>query len=412
MFWTPYRLNALVSSVPNDKLIILDLANEYNRLWWKIDPSWKIYEGFFGKGWIYSFILNMGGKVPLNGVLDLYATMPAEALTYSKKKNLVGFGFAPEGIENNEIVYELLSDLGWTNKPIQLNTWLPEYCRQRYGAFPAEMKDAYDYFNKSCFRTFTDHPRFRYRLHPNIDFKSLVRDFQSDVHASTDFQKGVDSFLKCSPELKNSPLYTCDAIEFTTQFLGLKVDELLLKFRENPDKNRALLDEGLQLMSDIDRLLASHPTLSLKKWVHDARNFGDNQVESDYYESNAKRLITTWGKGFTVLDGYAARNWSGMVGDYYRQRWKLYYTSPKATRDQDLLDWEEQWIKTPYVSNSKPYDKPLEAAIDLFNKYNNGTLKSIPNVQKQIQVTLVYLKEEKIDRSFTGYNHIENNYRF
>ena len=33
LFWTPERLQALVSNVPDDKLMILDLANEYNKLW-------------------------------------------------------------------------------------------------------------------------------------------------------------------------------------------------------------------------------------------------------------------------------------------------------------------------------------------------------------------------------------------
>ena len=132
----------------------------------------------------------------------------------------------------------------------------------------------------------------------------------------------------------------------------------------------------------MDRLLATHPNHSLKRWVGFARNFGDNAQESDYYEANAKRLITTWTMGFTVLDDYSARTWSGMVGNYYLQRWKLYYNTPKAQRDKALLDWQEKWIQTPYVSNTKPYNIPLEAAVDLFNKYNNGVLKLIPNVQK------------------------------
>lgn len=382
IFWTPYRLNALMSSVPDDKLIVLDLANEYNKLWWKLDPSWKIYEGFFGKGWIYSFIPNMGGKVPLNGVLDLYASMPSEALQYKNKKNLVGFGFAPEGIENNEIIYELLSDIAWTDKPIDLNVWIPQYCKQRYGAFPKSMKEAFIYLNKSCYGSFGPHPRHRYQFHPNINFESLVPDFQNEVHSSEDFRNGVELFLNAAVDIKNAPLYTYDAIELVTQFLGIKVDMLLEQFREQPEKNKALLDEALQLMADMDRLLLSHPNHSLKQWVEFARNFGDNAEESKYYEANAKRLITTWSNGFTILDDYAARTWSGMVGDYYLKRWKLYYNTPKELRDKALLDWQENWIQTPYASDTKPFEKPLEVAIALFDKYKSGPLKSVPNVQR------------------------------
>jgi len=373
LFWTPDRLGALVSSVPDDKLIILDLANEYNRLWWKIDPSWKIYDGFFGKGWIYSFIPNMGGKVPLNGRLDLYATMAYEALQYENKKNLIGFGIAPEGIENNEIIYELLSDVAWSDKPVNLDDWIKGYCHQRYGGFPEDMKTAFGFLRKSCYGSFTDHPRFRFQLHPNIDFNSLVPDFQSDVHSSEEYTKAVGAFLSCRKDFQDNKLYVADAVELITQYLGLKADELFKQFRESNETDRASLKEGLQLLTDIDQLLASHPNHNLQRWVSFARKFGNNASESDYYEANAKRLITTWGKGFTVLDDYSARTWAGMVGDYYLQRWKLYYNSSKQMRDKDLLDWQEKWINTPYVSKSVPFEKPMDEVFRLFEKYHKNT---------------------------------------
>ena len=165
-FWTPERLGALVSEVPDDKLLILDMANEYNHDFWKIDPSWKMYDGFFGKKWIYSFIPNMGGKIPLNGKLETYASIPFDALNYENKRNLVGFGFAPEGIENNEIIYELLADIAWRKEKVDLDKWLKNYSIQRYGGYPKQMKVAYDRLQKSAYGTFTDHPMHRYQFRP------------------------------------------------------------------------------------------------------------------------------------------------------------------------------------------------------------------------------------------------------
>ena len=373
LFWTPQRLKALISSVPDDQLLILDMANEYNRLWWKIDPSWKMYDGFFGKKWIYSFIPNMGGKVPLNARLDLYASMPAEALNYPNKKNLVGFGFAPEGIENNEIVYELLSDIGWTSKVINLESWIDGYCRQRYGAYPERMKEAFHYLLKSCYGSFTDHPRFRYQLYPNLDYKAQPFDFQSDVHSSIDFQKGVEAFLECKNECANSLLYQYDAIELASQFLGLKVDEYLMNFREaSKCTDYKSLDQGLSLLNDIDRLLASHSNFQLQSWVDFARGFGNSSQEKDYYEMDAKRLITTWGKGVSVLDDYAARTWSGLIADYYIPRWKLFYEAKKENKDFDLPIWEENWINTPWKSSTKPFDNAVEEACVLVKKFSKN----------------------------------------
>jgi alpha-N-acetylglucosaminidase len=361
LFWTPERLHALVSKVPDDKLLILDLANEFNRLRWHIEASWKMYEGFFGKQWIYSFIPNMGGNTPLNGRLDLYASMPFEALNYPKKGNLIGFGFAPEGIENNEIVYELLTDVGWSNKEINLNEWIKKYCMKRYGAFPEKMKMAFDCFNASCYGNFISHPVHTYQYRP--DFNGVP------ISQSDDFRDGVQLFLECKDSCSNSKLYAVDAIEFTCQYLGLRADKLLQEFKTSGEKNYTLLDEALNIVADIDKLLESHPNFKLQNWTTYARNFGDNPAGQDYYESDARRLITTWGGG--ELNEYAPKTWSGIIRDYYIPRWRLYYDAKKRSVPFDMKAWEEQWIKSNRISKIQPFDNPLEAACKLFDEQND-----------------------------------------
>lgn len=358
LFWTPERLNAMMSKIPDDKLLILDMANEYNALFWKIDYSWKMYDGFFGKQWIYSFIPNMGGKVPLNGVLDYYAKAPAEALAFQNKKNLVGFGFAPEGIENNEIIYELLSDWGWTDSPIDLDRWVANYCKARYGGYSDKMKASYDLLRKSSLGTFTDHPRFGYQFRPESG--------KPTVHKSSEFNEAVKLFLACAEELSDEPLYRIDAIELSAQYLGLRVDEILKKAGEEKNKIESyrLYEEAINLMSKLDRLLAAHPNHKLSNWVNMARNYGDSPPEKLYYESNAKRLITTWGGG---VNEYSARTWNGLIGGYYAQRWKLWLEAQKAEEKFDLLAWEENWIQTPWIEKVKPFENPLKMAIELVN---------------------------------------------
>ncbi len=359
LFWTPERLHALVSKIPDDKLLVLDLANEYNRLWWKTEPSWKMYSGFFGKQWIYSFIPNMGGKMPLNGRLDLYATMPFEALRYPEKGNLVGFGFAPEGIENNEIIYELLSDVGWSKSEVDLSQWLRGYCIDRYGLYDNNMKKAYEYFNSSCFGSFTDHPRFKYQTRP--DSKN-----NGSVNKSDDFIKGVKYFLACRDSCADNDLYITDAIEFTCQYLGLEADRLLMRFQKKGEKDDADLKKALEIMAAIDRLLESHPNWRLEQWDSYARQWGDTPEEKAYYQSNARRLITTWG-GW--VNEYASKTWSGLIRDYYIPRWKLYNDAKKAGKEFKIKEWEENWINSTDISKIEPFKDPLNAAYELFVKF-------------------------------------------
>ena len=351
LFWTPERLNAMMSKIPDDKLLILDMANEYNALFWKIDYSWEMYKGFFGKQWIYSFIPNMGGKVPLNGVLEFYATAPKKALQYEDKGNLAGFGFAPEGIENNEVIYELLTDWGWQTNEINLDEWLEVYCKARYGAYPEKMKESWDLLRTSCFGTFTDHPRFRYQFRPGGRSRG-------SVHQSEDFEKAVQLFLECSDELQGSSLYVFDAIELGAQLLGIKVDEKLHEAqRANKELSYSIYQEAINQMNFIDRLLASHPNHKLENWVNLARNFGDTSEEKQYYESNAKRLNTTWGGG---VNEYAARTWNGLIGTYYAPRWQVWLDAQKSGESFDMLKWEEEWIQSEYKNETVPFEDPLK----------------------------------------------------
>ena len=115
-FWNRKSLSALLSQVPNDRMIIIDLGNDYPKWVWHTEQTWKRHNGFYGKQWIFSYVPNFGGKTLLTGDLEMYATDASLALSAVNKGNLVGIGSAPEGLENNEVVYELLSDAAWTDK--------------------------------------------------------------------------------------------------------------------------------------------------------------------------------------------------------------------------------------------------------------------------------------------------------
>lgn len=352
LFWTPLRLSSLIKKVPDDKLLILDLANEYNKDFWKIDPSWKTYDGFFNKMWIYSFIPNMGGKTAWNGILKTYVEAPIEALQYASKGNLVGYGTAPEGIDNNGLVYELISDMGYSEKIIDLDEYIKNYCINRYGAYPANLEKAFNYFRSSCYGTFTDHPLFNFQT-------SAASRKKGTVNSDSDFFKGVNLFLSCSDQLKKSTLYQADAIELSVQYLGLTSQQYIYEALNKVDHQTkySKIDSALILLNKIDRLLLSHPTQRLDKWISWARNMGNTTEEKNYYESNAKRIITTWGGN---VNDYSARMWSGLISSYYAHRMQLHYNAERNAKKFNSADWEEEWIKRPFKNNIKPYSNPLK----------------------------------------------------
>lgn len=360
-FWDKESLQALLERVPNDKLIIVDLANDYPKWVWKTEQTWKTHKGFYGKRWILSYVPNFGGKTLLTGDLNLYASCSAEALAHPGKGRLIGFGSAPEGLENNEVVYELLADMGWQNQPIDLDHWLIEYCRSRYGSCPNAMQKAWKGLCRSVYSSLYSYPRFTWQTVIPDTLRKSKYDFNDT------YFRAVEDFLSCTPQLKDHPLYRSDALLFAAQYIGAKADNLYRKALQakaagNRARAKQLVDKVIQLLLQADKLLASHPTDRLSRWVDAARTAAATPQERMQYEMDAKRLITSWGG---IQQDYAARYWSGLIKTYYVPRIKLFFAGSKK---KELNKWEENWLKQPYNGDTeKPFNDPLATAQQLIH---------------------------------------------
>lgn len=368
-FWDKKTLKAMLSKIPDDKMIILDLANEYPDLVWNIDPLWQQHEGFYGKKWIYSYVPNFGGKNTFTGVLDKYATGSANALNSVYSGNLVGFGSAPEGIENNEVVYELLSDMGWTTEKINLDDWIKSYCESRYGFFNSDMEIAWNNLRSSVYSSFSPYPRFLWQLVTPDDRR------KGSVHDSKNFRQAVRYFLDAGKGEKLNQLYLNDALELSAFYLGSVADSYYKRALSARTEGKAELvsyygDKTINLLMEIDRLLASHSTARLDKWLDKARDVGKTPRQKDYYESDAKRLITVWGG---VNEDYAARVWSGLIRDYYVPRIKFFLSDD----DFDIGGWQNRWVEQPGMSEIEPFDNPFLQIMELVERFplENSGLK-------------------------------------
>ena len=351
-FWDKESMKALLSRVPNDKLVIVDLGNDYPKWVWKTEQTWKVHEGFYGKQWIYSYVPNFGGKVLPTGDLDMYASGSVEALNSEWSSGLIGFGSAPEGLENNEVVYELLADMGWQAEKLDLDQWLEDYCQARYGYWDENVMAAWRLLHSSVYSSLYSYPRFTWQtVVPDQRRKSL-----HDI--DDDFGRAVKYLLKAADSCAESQLYVNDIVEFASLWLGELADrhyEKALSLRGTAD-GAVELSAAIDLLTVADRLLASHPNHLLSRWVGDARAWGEGQM-ADHFEADAKRLVTTWG-GWQ--EDYAARFWSGLIRDYYIPRIEIWFSDKAETLDA----WEESWIMTPWADAQVEYDNPVAAAAE------------------------------------------------
>ncbi len=364
-FWDSRSIEALLSEVPNDRMVILDYTNdtEANKRSRFHGSQWKQHQAFFGKQWINGMVHTFGGNNNVKGDLPLIASEPFDVLSSPDKGNLVGWSMDPEGIENNEVVYELMTDIGWRSQRIDLDEWIASYCQARYGGYPAEMKHAWSLLLKSAYGAHAWSSKHLWQVRPSLEpDEKYEKYYQYSVDDGPVFQEAVESFLSCSSQFLSNQLYRNDLIEFAAQSAGGSVDRLLAmackahkadRFEER-DK---YAKDSLAMLLRIDALMNLRSDRRLETWVNSARSWATAPDEAAYYDQNARRLITYW--GWAELADYAARVWSGLIRDYYVQRWSIFFqqlqkNAPSAVR---IDIWEETWLSSPY----KP-SQPLAVA--------------------------------------------------
>lgn len=333
--WSAKRVQEMLSRVPNDGMVLLDLAADYTHLLWHQPPTHAYYEGFYGKAWVNSYIPNMGGKTAYTGNLAFYATHVAELLTAPAAIRPQGFGIAPEGLENNEVVYELLADVAWAPQGIDLRPWLRNYTQCRYGAYPESLEAYWEALLSGPYGSFTDHPRFAWQGR-----SGRVRE-TVNTHGT---EAALRALIACAPQLKNVPLYEADVRELGAIVLGAE--------KPAPD------------FEWIDALLEGHPTLRLERWLVAANAIPGSQAEQAYYERSARRLITTWGPG---VEDYSARLWSGLIRDYYAPRFRM----EKAGATREALEaFETNWVE--HTRGLSPKPDPNHAFERLLQRYTHA----------------------------------------
>lgn len=330
--WGDGILKALVKNVPDDKYLLLDMATDYNRHVWNLSYNWEFYEGFYGKQWLWSVIPNMGGKTAFTGVLEYYANGRLDATGSDGHGRLTGYGLAPEGLENNEMIYEMVTDAGWYNpdEKIDVEAWQQQYFRCRYGDVAPSDTAYFHALQRSVYTAFQDHPQFAWQVRNKIVGRGNVR-------VNADFNKGVERlflnpatlrqrFAELSPE--GAALWRNDLVEATAMYVGGKVEETNLRIQGMLDDGdtiqaRSTVRNLETLMLRLDRALTAHPLYNIEVWEKQAMAAAGSDAERKRNAVNARRIVSVWygnhEKDEPVND-YACRIWAGMIRDYYLPR--------------------------------------------------------------------------------------------
>ena len=360
--WSDEMLAALFKTVPEDRLFLLNYLHDYYQFYGHRDtgPGCRhLFEAgaapaFEGRSWAVGYVPNMGGKTHFTGDLGLYSSISAKIARAPGRGNLVGFTLEGEALENNEMLYELLTDMAWSSEPIDLDHWFAAYGKTRYGACPPAVVEAWQLLRQGCYGNLHDHPRFNWQR------------MRSSMDRNPNFYTAAEKFLSAAGELGQSPLYRADAIEMAALALSLKADDWYgAAQRASNMGDDAAFDQAsaraLELLAQVDRLMEAHPYHRLERWIDFARANGATPEKQREYEANAKTLVTYWGWA-PGIQNYSSRVWGGLVRDYYREWMRLEFDSWRHGTPFDANKFMGDYVKTVGVSPFTPCADPVADA--------------------------------------------------
>ncbi|MCC8408209.1 alpha-N-acetylglucosaminidase [Mucilaginibacter sp. UR6-1] len=380
-FWQQQQIKALLNAVPDEHMIVLDLYSESH-------PVWNRTDAYYGKPWIWNMLQNFGGNISMFGRMRHVAADPAIALHDPESKQMLGIGLTPEGIEQNPALFALMLENVWRDTPIDADEWIKNYAQRRYGAINTNADKAWNLLLNSVYSGgLTEGGPESIIVARPTQQKTIDRVLTKLNYDPMQLVQAWELLLNASDSLKQSDGYQYDVVDVTRQVLANYATPLQQQWvsaykNNNKEEFKRYSNAFLQLMDDMDALLATRKDFLLGKWINEARANGITASEKDLYEFNARDLVTLWGDKESGLREYSNRQWSGLIKGYYKQRWQLYFTAlskamaagkplDEAAFDKQVKNWEWQWVNkhdNAYTDVAK--GDPVETAKSLYAKYN------------------------------------------
>jgi len=335
-FWTTERVQAYLGGVPgSDSMIILDLYSE-------AQPQWERLNSYYGKKWVWCELHDYGGNMGFEGNFVNVTTEPLRALT-SPGSSMVGMGLTPEGMEGNEIIYDVLLDQAWSPTAINRTAYLSSWVSRRYYAddLPSSAVNAWEILGGTVYNNQDPSTQATVKsileLAPALSgLVNLTGHHPTEVFYDTDttIVPALQMLIQAGHEsttLLDIPEFKYDLVDVTRQLLANRFitiyETLVTTFTSNSSGAAAVITAGqplLQLLHDLDSLLLTDDHFLLANWISAARSWSDgNASYAAFLEYNARNQITLWGPTGEIND-YASKQWGGLVGGYYVPRWEAF----------------------------------------------------------------------------------------
>lgn len=387
--WQANPRRKMIENLPAGDLLVLDLFSESRPQWGDPESTWYRKEGFGQHDWLYCMLLNYGGNVGLHGKMKHVIDEFYKAKASPFGKTMKGVGMTMEGSENNPVMFELLCELPWRPEQFDKDEWLKAYTVARYGKADPDVQEAWLLLSNTIYncppqntQQGTHESVFCARPGHDVYQVSSWSEMQ-EYYKPEDVIRAAGIMLKAADRFKGNNNFEYDLIDIVRQAVAEKgrlVYPILTDAYKAGEKElfEAASQRFLDLILLQDRLLAARPEFKVGTWIEQARNLGTTPEEKDLYEWNARVQITTWGNRTAAdrggLRDYAHKEWSGLLRDFYYNRWKVWLEQQKAQLNGapaekiDFYALEEPWTKQTNSYASQAEGDVIEVAKEIYDK--------------------------------------------
>ncbi|TAJ11318.1 alpha-N-acetylglucosaminidase [Marinilabiliaceae bacterium JC017] len=379
--WTNERIEAMLKAVPNDRMVLLDYYCENKQVW-------PMTDSFYGQPYIWCYLGNFGGNTMLAGNLA-EVDKRIENTFQNGGDNMNGLGSTLEALDVNPLMYEFVFEKAWNGDNMPLDQWMRHWADRRCGDKDDKVQEAWEVLLQKIYKyparlgqaTLTNaRPSFNgsgnWTTDPHIDYNNK------------ELFQAWELLLEADNNDRNA--YQYDVVNIGRQVLGnhfmVLRDQFTASYKDG--ELEALKRTGQQMMdllNDLDGLLATHSSFLLGRWIEEARAMGADEAEADYYENNARNIITTWGGKAQSLNDYANRSWAGLTKGFYAARWEMFVNDviesveknesfDEAVFFDKVTKFETDWVDGNEKYNSRPVGNSNQMAKQLLEKYREQIL--------------------------------------
>ena len=320
--WATSPKEKMLKAIPDGRAIVLNLLADTN-------AAPDIYGG---APWCYCSVYCFGGQYNFQGDAERFLTAPHKCIE-DGSMNMIGFGYMPEAVNCVEFIYEIAS-YNTFGGSMSLEELIRYYLTTRYGICNEELESAWHGFCTEVLNG-RQHMSGESALcaRPSLTVRktSLWSKEPNPYTNQTTLLNYIRAMLSCYDELRENPTYRKDLTEAARQAVAnlswYFVRELQISYEEKDlNKLSFFARELLELFDIQSEIVATSHDMLLGIWLEKAKRHGKNDAEKAYFEWNARTQITLWAsrEGAEQLRDYAAKEWQGLLEDFYRPRWEAF----------------------------------------------------------------------------------------